>query len=155
MRRGVWMRVVCAAVTLSVSGCASWFLNGAQMHEGVPRQPIARFTIPSCTMANGAPSPGPPGQWYYLVQERRGLVAYEIDASGAGAQITNHWADERGDYFFVWVAGSHGWVYSFPRDRTQLPQRIVYAAGTYQLQQIGGATAPVGTAAGTCTLVPG
>ena len=149
--------VVLAVLCACGAGCANWFLNGATMHSaGVPQNATARFTVPSCTMSNGTPIAGPAGQSYYLAQEARGPVLYELDANGSGAAITNHWSDERGVHFFTWVSGNAGWVFTFPHSRDQLPTRWVFEAGTYGTTVMpNGATSPTGQPTASCQMVPG
>ena len=132
--RGLARVPTVAVLAMVVTGCASWFLNGAEEHSGAPAQYVARFTVPSCTMSDGSQGPGTAGQWYFLAQDERGPVLYELDAQGEGSVIRNWWSDEHGQNFFVWVRGSHGWVFSFPNDRSQLPTRYVFFAGTYTTQ---------------------
>lgn len=147
--------LVVASLAVACSGCASWFLNGAEEHVGVPPQYVARFTVPSCTLVTGGSMPGAAGQWYYLAQDERGMVLYELDAAGEGAAIRNHWSDQRADHFFVWVSGSHGWVFSFPSDRATLPVRYVFPAGSYTTSEgPDGVTMPVGQPQAMCQLVP-
>jgi hypothetical protein len=145
-----------AGVAAASAGCASWFLNGAVEHRGAPEQYVARFTIPECTLSDGTKGPGVPDAWYFLAQDARGPVLYELDSEGEGSEIRNWWSDARGQHFFVWVARSHGWVFSFPSDRSQLPVRFVFLAGTYTTKtNENGMTIPLGQPQATCTLVPG
>ena len=152
------MKVVVPLLALSLgsTGCVSWFLNGAQEHVGAPTEYVARFTVPRCTMIDGTEAPGAAGQWYFLAQDARGLVLYELDSHGEGSAIRNWWSDEHGQHFFVWVSGSHGWVFSFPSDRSQLPTRMVFPAGSYTTStNDDGVTIPFGQPQATCPMVPG
>ncbi len=155
--RTAWLLVI-ALIAVSTSGCASWFLNGARMHEGgAPATTTARFAVPSCRMiADGSSMAGPAGQYYYLSQEATGPVLYELGGNGEGAAITNYWSDDRGVHFFTWVARSHGWVYTFPHTREQMPTRWVFPAGSYQIiQASNGASMPDGQPQMACEMVPG
>ena len=149
------IRLLLPLLLVTSTGCVSWFLNGAEEHTGAPAQFVARFTVPQCAMADGSSGPGAAGQWYFLAQDERGLVLYELDGSGEGSAIRNWWADGRGQHFFVWVSGSHGWVFTFPADRSQLPQRLVFPAGTYTTStNENGVTIPHGQPMASCPMVP-
>lgn len=140
------------------SGCVSWFLKGATPYEGGnPPNVTARFSIPSCHMiADGSEIPPPQGQTYVLTQQAQGPVLYELDQNGKGAAIYNYWEDQRGVHFFVWVANSHGWVYTFPHSRNELPTRWVFPAGTYTVTQApNGASMLQGQPQAACQMVPG
>jgi len=145
-------------LSTTCTGCVSWFLNGAREHSGgAPASAIARFTVPSCrTLADGSQIAGPQDQAYFLAQEAQGPVLYEVGLDGEGAAITNHWTDESGTtHFFVWVSGSHGWVYSFPGSREELPNRYVLAGGTYEVRQRpDGVSVPVGQPLAVCAMIP-
>jgi hypothetical protein len=149
-------RIAVAIVSTLATGCTSFFLRGATPHAGAPAAHIARFAIPACTATGtNASVPGAVGQTYYLVEEKRGLVLYELDLGSSGAAIHNGWADANAIYFFTWVRGSHGWLFTFPRDRKQLPTRAVYAAGTYSTQEDAeDVMHPAGQPSAICTLVP-
>lgn len=155
----LWRRTALLALLVAIApttGCAAWFLNGAEEHVGAPQQYVARFTAPQCTLANGSTMAGAAGQWYFLAQDERGPVLYELDQNGEGAAIRNWWLDDRGTHFFVWVSGSHGWAFTFPADRSQMPTRFVFPAGSYQMStNANGVTIPLGQPQAMCTLIPG
>jgi hypothetical protein len=155
-----WMvrALTVAGLAVPAAGCASWFMNGGTLHKGgPPPTATARFSVPSCRMlSDGSEMAGPQGQYYYLSQEARGPVLYELDGRGEGAAITNYWSDERGMHFFAWVSRSHGWVYTFPPTREELPTRWVFLGGSYQVVQgPNGANMPQGQPAASCTMSPG
>lgn len=150
------LTVLLALTAVLAAGCASFFLKGATPHAGAPATYVARFAIPACAAAGtNAPLPGAAGQTYYLVAEPRGLVLYELDLGASGTAIHNGWADATAIHFFTWVRGSHGWLYTFPRDRTRSPTRAVYAAGTYSTQEDAqDVVHPTGQPSALCTMVP-
>jgi hypothetical protein len=136
---------------LSMSGCASWYLRGAEMADRAPATSIARYTVTSCTNVAGQTVPGPQAT-YYLSREAEGPVLYEIESNGRGARIINQWSDEAGQHFFVWVGTGPGWHYVFPGDSSQPPTRYAYDAGTYGGEHAGGVTRPAGTPSATCVM---
>lgn len=140
-------------LTLVVTGCASWFLRGAEMAGRAPAAPTAIYTAPACGLNDGQVIGGPAAT-YYLAQEAEGLILYEIETNGRGARITNRWQDASGTYFFVWVGNGPGWQYFFPADPALPPIRFAFDAGTYSGEHSTGATRPVGAPSATCVLVP-
>lgn len=156
-REQMWVVFLALACLFGGSGCASWFLNGAKMHEGgPPANATARFQVNECRMiGDGSPIPPPQGQSYFLAQNPQGPVLYEIDQRGEGAAIYNYWQDERGVHFFVWVGNSHGWVYTFPHTRQETPTRWVFPAGTYTVTTApNGAKMLEGQPQAACRMVP-
>jgi hypothetical protein len=140
-------------VVLLTSGCASWYLRGAEMAGHAPATPTAVYTAPTCGLANGQVVAGPEAT-YYLAEEATGLVLYEIEASGSGARITNRWVDANGTWFFVWVGNGPGWQYYFPADASLPPIRQAFDAGTYSGDRSTGVTRPVGVPSATCVMQP-
>ena len=152
----IWMGIA-ALLAAASAGCASWFLNGARQHQGgTPANATATFEVRSCRqLSDGADIGAPAGQRYVLAQEAQGPVLYELDQNGSGAAIYNYWQDERGVHFFVWVGRSHGWVYTFPHTRDQLPTRWVFPAGSYRVTQApNGGSMPDGQPQAACQMVP-
>jgi hypothetical protein len=151
------MRIVPVLGALSfiaASGCASWFLKGAEMAEQPPASPLATYQIGACTMSTGEVIAGANATYY--VANEGGLVLYEMEG-GSGARITNHWTEPDGEHFFVWVARSHGWQFVFPYDPARPAVRLIYPAGTYSGVEQAGTMRPVGTPQAQCplTLVSG
>ena len=140
-------------LTFVVTGCASWFLRGAEMASRAPAAPTAVYTVPACGLTNGQVVAGPAAT-YYLAEEAEGLILYEIETNGRGARITNRWQDVSGTYFFVWVGNGPGWQYFFPSDPTLTPIRFAFDAGTYEGDRSTGVTRPVGAPSATCVLMP-
>jgi hypothetical protein len=150
------MRATVVILATLLAGCASFFLKGATLHAGAPPAYVARFAIPTCTtVATSAQMAGPPGQTYYLVDEPRGLMLYELDLGGSGAAIYNGWSDETAIHFFAWVRSGPGWLYTFPRDRKQLPTRSSYVAGGYTTHEDAKQVVhPAGQPTAICPMVP-
>ena len=140
------------AAALVAAGCASWYLRGAEMADRAPANATATFTVPACANAAGQVLQAP-STTYYLADEGRGPVLYEMEANGSGARITNTWTDAQGRHFFVWVGNGAGWQYYFPNDTTQTPIRFVFDPGTYSGDRsTPGISRPVGTPSATCVM---
>jgi hypothetical protein len=140
------------AIAAGLSGCAGFFLQGASMHEGAPPSYTARYSVTGCRMtADGSPTDAPVGQTYYVVQDAEGPALLELDASGDGAAIRNHWSDGETDYYFGWVRTSHGWLYEIPRNGGEA-RRHVFLRGSYSVSEVAGTSRPQGSAAAVCTM---
>jgi hypothetical protein len=135
---------------LLAAGCsAGFYLVGATPYKGAPPSPTATWRITACTMANGSTVAGPTAT-YYLDQSG----FYEVEANGAGAQITNTWSDDKGTYFFTRVKTNNGWLYFLPKDTTQPAVRTIFTKGSYSIDDSGGVMKPIGTPAATCLMTP-
>ena len=144
--------VVFGAAVLAIgSGCASWYLRGAEMASRAPTAPTAVYTVPTCGLTNGEIVSGP-ATTYHLAEEAEGTILYEIESNGGGARITNRWVDSNGTWFFVWVGNGPGWQYYFPADPAQPPIRLAFDAGTYSGDRSTGVTRPVGSPSATCVM---
>ena len=145
-----------ALLALATAGCAAGsFLVGAQMHDtGAPAGASAIYTIATCESLTGAaPVAGPAGTQYYLELGGAQPSLYELDASGNGARIVNHWTDAEGDHFFTYVKTSGAWHYVIPKDAAQPAMRFAYEAkGTWDTVTEGGVIKPTGNPSWKCPL---
>ncbi len=140
-----------------LTGCANMFLGGSKMwRQGVPEGAMAKYTVPVCNTNDGKQIDGPKNALYVLTLHEGQLVLLELDQKGEGVIISNHWVDEKGnDNFVTSVAGSHGWHYIIPRDRTLSGTRVVYPAGSYQIiNRADGSTDIIGTPFARCPMIP-
>jgi hypothetical protein len=108
-------------------GCANSFLKGARMwEEGVPPRFEARYQASTCIPVAEPDKPIRFTATYYLLQTATGLGLLEMDEKGNGAIFNNKWADETNDYFFGYVRGSQGYLFTVPKDRAQAALRTFY-----------------------------
>ncbi len=142
------------AFVVLMCACASWFMKGSSPAKGVPSQPFGTFKISKCTTTQGEDITPPVATYYLASGKKGGLSLYEIDATGQGAEITNHWQDEEGHHFVTYVANSHGWHYIIPDEPGKPGKRLVHPAGTYTVQRIAGTIRLAGQPAATCDLLP-
>ncbi len=144
-------RLILCCLIATLTGCASWYLKGAEMAPSAPPSAAATFTIQACATPQGVAIDGP-NVTYYLDESMTAL--YEIDnASGDGARIINGWTDATGRYFFVWVGTGPGWQYFFPNDAAQPALRMNYNARSYEGDRsTPGVVRPIGTPSSTCVL---
>jgi hypothetical protein len=138
-------------------GCAATsLLVGAEMHDsGAPEDASAILTAPVCESLRGGKSvAGPAGVKYHLMLGLATPSLYELDDTGSGARILNHWADADGYHFFSYVATSGAWHYVFPKDATQTAMRYAYETnGTWSTIDVDGVIKPTGTPAWKCPLI--
>lgn len=154
MNKIVFLGVVGAILIVA---CASSLTPGSRPAGGPPRAPIATYTVPYCeNMTSGERMTGPEGTYFLAQEGPTGAALYEIDPSGRGVKVLNHWVDGQGDNFFAFVRGSHGWHFVIPQNRTLPGVRFVYPAGTYTPGRDASRLIKViaGNPMGRCPMVP-
>ena len=140
-----------ALAWLTASGCANYFLHGAEPVEGAPADSEATYTAPTCVLADGSETEGAEVT-YHLREEEGGRILYEVKPDGSAARITNRWRANGGTHFFAWVGNGNGYQYFFPDD-DRPPLRYVFTGGSYDLdQEEEGVTKPAGRPAASCPL---
>jgi hypothetical protein len=139
-------------VGITSSGCASWFLKGAEQHRGgAPPGVVAIFSVPACKLAaTGETLPGPDGS-YHLASTPKGPRLYELDSSGSGSAIKNYWSDPAGHHFATYVTGKQAWEYTIPDDRRLPGTRTVYTQ--YHVQKMPGGFRIQGQPFATCVMI--
>ena len=66
---------------------------------------------------------------YHRAEEAGGVVLYEISpGESAHSRITNRWADDTGEYFFVWVSSGPGYLIFVPSAAGQMPVAAISPA---------------------------
>jgi len=134
---------------------AGFFLQGAKKAKRDPSDVMVKYRIEPCVMVSDGSTAGAPAVDYWLFEEKGKLTLYERSGPNDGSFIQNHWTENDGDHFFVWVRGSHGWEYIIPQDRRNDAVRLVYPKGTYEGEtNAQGARVPVGSAMLQCVLKP-
>lgn len=144
-------------------GCASSFLKGAKMWDhGPPPQFEAKYQASVCSPTDPKEKQVAFNATYFLVKTETGTGLLEVDAQGNGAVFTNTWADEANDYYFGYVRGSQGYLFTVPKDRAQAALRTFYFTVNFVIgaARIGwdvttgpdGVMKPVGKFAYTCPL---
>jgi hypothetical protein len=141
-------------LALCVGACASWYMKGSSPAKGAPPSPVGTFKITKCTTTSGEEIAGPQATYYLAAGKKGGLALYEIDATGDGAEISNHWQDEQGHHFVTYVANSHGWHYVIPDEPGKPGKRLVHPAGSYTVQNVAGTMRLMGEPAASCEMVP-
>jgi hypothetical protein len=81
-------------------------------------------------------------------------VLYELDASGSGTRVTNHWVQEDGaDVFFMWVARNGGFQWVLPQDRAAGGVRLVSQARHFKSYPDGEISKVSGTPEAHCPMI--
>jgi len=146
------LAVVIVLGAVSVAG-AGFFLKGARKAKSDPGDVIRRYSIQPCVMITDGSPAGVAATEYWLIRDGGGIALFEREGTGDGAIIENHWTEDDGDHFFVWVKGSHGWEYVFPRDRNEDGVRLVYPKGTYKREKDDAdVTRPISDPTAKCVL---
>jgi hypothetical protein len=147
-------RLFGVGLAVFVSACASWYMKGSSPAKGAPPQPVGTFRITKCTTSSGEEIAGPNATYYLAAGKKGGLALFEIDGTGSGAEISNHWQDDQGHHFVTYVANSHGWHYVIPDEPGKPGQRLVHPAGSYAVQNIAGTMRLMGEPAASCEMIP-
>ena len=147
--------IVLIVFAVSSVAWAGFFLKGARKAKEDPASVIAKYAIQPCVMvADGSPA-GAAAVEYWLIEEDGGVALFEREGAGKGAIIQNHWTEDDGDHFFVWVKGSHAWEYVLPGDRSEAGVRRVYPRGTYRRETDDeDVIRPIADPTATCDLTP-
>lgn len=151
--------VLLMIVALAGAGTLMWagfFLQGARNAEEYPSDVLVKYSVPPCVLISDGSDAGAPDSEYWLIEDEGRVALFQRDASGTGVIIENHWLENDGDHFFVWVQDSHAWEYVVPRDRSGDAVRLVYLGGTYSLERDEQwVTKPVGDPTVKCVLKAG
>ena len=151
--RTTMIGLAAGVLLLAGTGCASWYMVGSEPHSGPPRGATATYKAPTCTeLSNGKELAGPKDATYYVTREGDKPVLFEIEGSGSGAKITNHWKDGEGTHFFTYVKGRQGWQYDVPEDPSAPAKRLVFTQ--YTVEESAGVMKPAGKPLVACALVP-
>jgi hypothetical protein len=163
---GTMLRSLYFISLLLSQGCTSYYLKGARMWEnGLPSQYEAAYQASTCTEVDKPDKPIVFNIRYYLVNTPDGLGLVEVDEKGKNAAVfTNKWADETNDYFFGYVRGSAGYLFTVPKNRALAALRSYYHTINFVIGAArvdwdavtgpDGVTRPTGKAAATCPLAP-
>src|SRR5688572_28561119 len=95
------VRSTLTPLALLLPGCASMFLNGAEIADhDYAKESRANFNVAACKNADGSPAQAPETT-YHLVPKDGKTALFERSPDGSGALITNQWNAEDGAHYFT------------------------------------------------------
>lgn len=132
-----------------LGGCASMFLNGAEMADhDYAGESRANYRVNACKASDGSAAQSPEAT-YHLIPKDGKLALFERSPDGSGVLITNQWAGPDGTHYFTWVQSS-GWEY-IVNESSPNAKRIAYA-NFQSAKSPDGSTRPTSPPVASCEL---